>query len=67
MKVLVRLPRRQTFEFEGRRPVSWILKRLDINPETVIVIRGDELLTADDMVEPEDEIEVRPAISGGER
>lgn len=65
MKVVVRVPTRRTFEFQGRRPVSWILKQLGINPETVIVIRGDDLLTADDMVEPEDEIEVRPAISGG--
>ncbi len=65
MKVLVRIPKKQVYEFPGRRPVLWVLKQLGVNPETVIVIRGDELLTNDEMLGPDDEIEVRPAISGG--
>jgi hypothetical protein len=32
---------------------------------TVLVIRGDELLTDDEVVEDADEIEVRAVISGG--
>jgi len=42
-----------------------IVRRLDFLPEEVIVIRKDELLTRNDVVEDSDEIEVRPAVSGG--
>jgi sulfur carrier protein len=65
MKVLVRIPTRTEHEMHGRRSVGKILRELGMNPESVIVIKGDELLTLDRMVEEADEIEVRPAISGG--
>jgi len=64
MKVILRNPRREV-ELAGRRRVKELLKELDILPETVLVIRGEELLTADQVVGEEDEIEIRPAISGG--
>lgn len=65
MKVLVRIPKRTVHEFHGRRNVGKVLRELGMNPESVIVIKGDDLLTIDQMVEEDDEIEVRPAISGG--
>lgn len=65
MRVLVRVPKPVVHELPGRRSVAAILQQLGYNPESVIVIRGDDLLTVDEMVEPDDEIEVRPAISGG--
>jgi hypothetical protein len=34
-------------------------------PETVLVIRGRELLTIDEVVRDEDVVELRPVISGG--
>jgi len=64
MKVILRNPRREV-ELQGRRRVKELLKELDILPDTVLVIRGDELLTADQVVDEGDEIEIRPAISGG--
>lgn len=64
MKVILRNPRREV-EVAGRRRVKELLKELDILPDTVLVIRGDQLLTADQVVEEGDEIEIRPAISGG--
>jgi sulfur carrier protein len=64
MKVILRNPRREV-ELAGRRRVKELLKELEILPETVLVIRGEELLTADQVVEEGDEIEIRPAISGG--
>ncbi len=67
MKVLTRIPKKEVHEFRGRRSVDKILRDLGMNPESVIVIKGDELLTLDQMVEDGDEIEVRPAISGGAR
>ncbi len=64
MKVILRNPRREV-ELAGRRQVKDLLKELNILPDTVLVIRGDELLTADRVVEEGDEIEIRPAMSGG--
>ncbi|OGL26492.1 MAG: thiamine biosynthesis protein ThiS [Candidatus Rokubacteria bacterium RIFCSPLOWO2_12_FULL_69_21] len=64
MKVVLRNPRREV-EVAGRRRVRELLKELDILPETVLVIRGDEMITADTVVGDEDVIELRPVISGG--
>ena len=64
MKVVLRNPRREV-EVVGRRRVRELLKELDILPETVLVIRGDEMITADTVVGDEDVIELRPVISGG--
>ena len=66
MKVILRNPRREV-ELGGRRRVKEILVELDILPGTVLVIRGDELLTADTVVGDEDVLEVRPVMSGGAR
>ena len=64
MKVVLRNPRREV-EVAGRRRVRELLKELDILPETVLVIRGDEMITTDTVVGDEDVIELRPVISGG--
>ncbi len=64
MKVILRNPKREV-EVTGRRRVRELLRDLDILPETVLVIRGDELITADTVVSDEDVIELRPVISGG--
>jgi len=64
MKVILRNPRREV-EVAGRRRVRELLTELDILPETVLVIRGDEMITADTVVGDEDVIELRPVISGG--
>jgi hypothetical protein len=42
-----------------------MLAELGVLPGTAMVIRGDLLLTEHDMVDDEDEIEVRAVISGG--
>jgi sulfur carrier protein len=64
--VVLRNPRREVAVAGGRR-VKDILKELDIIPETVLVIRGDELITADRVVADGDTIELRPVMSGGAR
>ena len=66
MKVILRNPRREV-EVEGGRRVKDVLRQLDILPETVLVIRGDELITADQVVRDSDTIELRPVMSGGVR
>ena len=49
----------------GRRQVAEALRELGVAPETVLVIRGDRLLTRDAWLEEADRVEVRPVMSGG--
>ena len=64
MRVKLRNPDRE-LEVAGGRPVRSVLDELDISVDTVLVIRRGELLTRDTTVQDEDELEVRPVISGG--
>ena len=64
MKIKLRNPSREV-QLAGRKRVKDILRELDILPGTVLVIRGAELLTADEVVGDSDELEVRPVMSGG--
>ncbi len=64
MKVILRNPRRE-IEVSGKRRVKELLLELDIPAGTVLVIRGDELLTGDTVVGEDDVLEVRPVMSGG--
>jgi sulfur carrier protein ThiS len=59
------LPQRKQVEIEGRRRVADILRQLGLLPGTVMVIRGDELVTDEEVVEATDTIEIRNVISGG--
>jgi sulfur carrier protein len=59
------LPQRKLIEIEGRRSVGEVLKALGLLPGTVMVIRGDELVTEQEMVEADDALEIRNVISGG--
>ncbi|MEX0875368.1 MAG: ATP-binding protein [Actinomycetota bacterium] len=62
--VLLRNPRREV-EIDAPKRVKVVLRELDIDPETVLVIRGEDLLTREDVIQADDQIEVRPVISGG--
>ncbi len=64
MRVLLRNPPR-TVEVSGPLRVHALLRRLDLNRESVLVIRGDTLVTDDALLEDTDTVEVRPVISGG--
>jgi len=62
--VRLRNPDREV-ELAGGRTIHDVLGELEIDPDTVLVIRERELLTRGDRVADEDVIEVRPVISGG--
>ena len=64
MKVLLRNPRREV-EVPGPLRVGVLLERLEINRESVLVIRGDTLVTDDAVLSDADLVELRPVISGG--
>jgi sulfur carrier protein len=51
--------------YAGNRRVRDLLQELQINPETVLVVRGEDLLTPDELIKDEETVEVVPAISGG--
>ncbi len=63
--MIIRQPKRREVELRGRRKVNDVLKELDVNPESVIVVKGKQLLTRDAMVAEDETIEVVSAISGG--
>jgi len=64
VRVRLRNPDRKV-EVVGDRTVREVLVDLDLNPDTVLVIRAGELLTREVVLADRDEIEVRPVISGG--
>jgi len=64
VKVLLRNPKRE-LEMPGPVRVSKLLEHLGINPETVLVIRNDTLVTHDEHLDEPDVVEIRPVISGG--
>ena len=66
MKILLRNPRRE-IEVPGPVAVNTLLERLDINRESVLVIRADTLVVGDAVLQDADVVEIRPVISGGAR
>ncbi len=64
MKVLLHHPARQAV-VKGPKKVEQVLRELEILPDTVLVIRADELIPDDEVVGDGETIEVRPVISGG--
>ena len=64
MKVVLNHPVREV-EVKGPKRVKDLLKELGLLPESVLVVRGDDLVTEDETLRDEDHVEVRPVISGG--
>lgn len=65
-RMLVQLshPHRQV-EIKGPKRTKELLRELNLVMEAHLVIRGDELVTEDEMLADADQIEIRPVISGG--
>jgi len=66
VNVLLRNPRRE-IEIDGPITVVNLLSRLDLNRESVLVIRDGELVAGDATLADSESIEIRPVISGGHR
>jgi len=52
-------------EIQGPTRVRELLQHLNLTPEAYLVIRGDELVTEDEVLHDSDSIEIRGVISGG--
>ena len=64
MKIFIeRSNQEKEIRFDGT--VGELLKHLNVNPETVLVSRNDELLTTADKVSPSDSIKLLSVVSGG--
>lgn len=64
MQVQLSHPSR-TIEVKGPKKAKDLLRDLSLVVEAHLVIRGDELVTEDEMLYDNDQIEIRPVISGG--
>lgn len=64
MKVHLHNPKRDV-EVPGPLRVNDLVKHLGLNRESVLVIRGDSLVTGDVRLDDADDVEIRPVISGG--
>lgn len=64
MKVTLRHPTRE-IDVNGPISVVKLLNRLDLNRESVLLVRNGELVPGDSILADTDIIEIRPVISGG--
>jgi sulfur carrier protein len=64
MKVQLSHPER-TLDVKGPKRAKELLRELNLIVEAHLVIRGDDLVTEDEMLYDKDQIEIRPVISGG--
>jgi sulfur carrier protein len=64
MNVRLSHPERD-LEIKGPKRVKELLRDLGLVQEAHLVIRGDDLVTEDEMLKDDDTVEIRPVISGG--
>ena len=64
MKVQLSHPAR-TVDVKGPKRVKDLLRELNLIVEAHLVIKGDDLVTEDEMLYDQDRVEIRPVISGG--
>ena len=64
MQVQLSHPAR-TVDIQGPKRAKDVLRELNLVVEAHLVIRGDELVTEDAILNDKDNIEIRPVISGG--
>ena len=64
MLVRLRHPKRE-ITVDGASTVNQLLDSLDMNRESFLVIRNGTLVPGDGRLDDDDEIEIRPVVSGG--
>jgi sulfur carrier protein len=64
VRVHLHNPKRDV-EVAGPLRVNELVRRLGLNRESVLVIRADSLVTGDAQLADDDDVEIRPVISGG--
>ncbi len=64
MNVILRNPTRQ-LTIDGPVSVVKLLRRLDLNQGSVLVVRNSTLVPGDAVLDDHETVEIRPVISGG--
>jgi len=59
-----RIAKAKTITFSGTT-VKQLLEHLKINPQTVLIVRSNEVLTSDITLNDKDTIEILSVVSGG--
>lgn len=57
--------RDKTWKFDEAMFVQQLLERLDLLPESVLVVRNGTLVTEDQRLLPEDKVKIVAVVSGG--
>ncbi len=57
--------RERKWTFDEKLTVIQLLKRLDILPESVLVLRNGELVAEDQHLRPGDQVRIVAVVSGG--
>ena len=65
MKITMKQCGEHTVEHRFKGSAKKLLELLEINPETVLVVRNKELVDLDEVLDDKDEIEVLSVVSGG--
>lgn len=67
MKIKVKIvgDKEKEIEIESNSKISKILKKLEINPETVIVKKGDLVVPLEEKIKKGEEIKIIKVVSGG--
>jgi sulfur carrier protein len=65
MRVKLRNPQRREIDVQGVKLVDQLLRKLNLNPESHLVVVNGELVTGDRHISEEDTVEIVSAISGG--
>lgn len=63
MKIYIDGQEDQEFDFQGTG--KELLEKLNINPETIVLTRNDELIVEDELLENTDKIKIISVVSGG--
>ena len=55
----------KVYQFNSKMKGIELLKKLNLQPQSNIIIRNGQVITEEDYLEPKDSVEIINAISGG--
>ena len=65
MKLFIQASKPVSKNIEFRGEAILLLKKFNLNPETVLIIKNGELVNHDEILENKDEVKILSVVSGG--